>query len=408
MGAAGSGQTNSYGNSRSWTSSCHSGASFNDPGASSSSTSTGSSSGTVGVVTTCARPGVTVMSHAHSRATPFLVLSKAVVFISSPSAGSVGGRLPTWVFGLTHSSGRSGRRLSGLLPISAWVGLPRHHQGWVDLPMDGGSTSCFTCPAMRPNVDFRWALAGALATGLAIVALWPALPSRPLLVGVKAGKAPTVGALQRKDAQALAAAAVKVRRGTPVPRGEDERVKAALARDPHDIDARLDLARVYLARRELAAVWKETSYVLARSPGEPRALTYQALVRFAAGETGRAVVMLERVVQAAPELEEARRALVFVYGRTGRAADAAALSVEKSEALPAPPATPRSPRAPALAVRTTAARELPREFDRAGRPPAPRPRGARPGRHADGAAGTPNWGNAGRAPSRGTPPSGLA
>jgi tetratricopeptide (TPR) repeat protein len=123
-----------------------------------------------------------------------------------------------------------------------------------------------------------------------------------------------------------------VLQGTAVPAGEEARVRTALDRDPADIDAHLDLARVFLARREMRAVWGETFYVLARSPGEPRALTYQALVRFAAGETDRAVSILERVVAVAPELDEARRALVYVYLRTGREDDAVAAAANAPRA----------------------------------------------------------------------------
>ena len=184
---------------------------------------------------------------------------------------------------------------------------------------------------MRLVFDYRWSLAGALVAGLLMFGLWPAAPPRPVTdrftrpapfttIPPDAGRAPAEGRTRTLP-------------GTAVPAGEEARVRAALARDPADIDAHLDLARVHLARREMRAVWDETVYVLARSPGDPRALTYQALVRFAGGETDRAVGMLERVVGAAPELEEARRALVYVYRRTGREDAAAATAAKASAAL---------------------------------------------------------------------------
>ena len=49
-------------------------------------------------------------------------------------------------------------------------------------------------------------------------------------------------------------------------------------------------------------------------------------MRYVAGETDRAVGILERVVAGAPELDEARRALVHLYLRAGREDDAAAVA----------------------------------------------------------------------------------
>ena len=107
-----------------------------------------------------------------------------------------------------------------------------------------------------------------------------------------------------------------------VPDGEEERVHAALAADPGDLEAHLDLARVHLARREMRSVWKETAYVLARSPGHPRALSYQALVHLAMGRADIARDTLVKVVASAPDLIEAYRYLALVDIRSGRDADA--------------------------------------------------------------------------------------
>jgi hypothetical protein len=169
---------------------------------------------------------------------------------------------------------------------------------------------------MRLPTDFAWGLAGAAATGVAIAALWPSAP--PGRRAVSGPPAPVVAASRPGRLGAPLPSGRAAGRPTAVPAGEVERIRTILARDPADIDAHLDLARVHLARREMRSVWDETRYVLARSPGEPRALTYQALVRFAAGDKERAVLMLEQVVAAAPNLEEARRALAFVHARTGR------------------------------------------------------------------------------------------
>ena len=175
---------------------------------------------------------------------------------------------------------------------------------------------------MRPALDFRWLVAGALFAGLIMFGLWRAVSPSPPGPVTRTPPVTVAPDARREPAQGAA----RTHPGTAVPPGEEARVRSALDRDPLDIDAHLDLARVHLARREMRAVWDETRYVLARSPGEPRALTYQAMVRFAAGETDRAVTMLERVVAAAPELDEARRSLVYVYRRTGREDAAAAVA----------------------------------------------------------------------------------
>ena len=71
----------------------------------------------------------------------------------------------------------------------------------------------------------------------------------------------------------------------PAAEGADEaQIRAALARNPNDIDAHLDLARLLLARQDMMGVWNETKLVLERSPGNPHALAYQALVRLAMGQ----------------------------------------------------------------------------------------------------------------------------
>ena len=118
--------------------------------------------------------------------------------------------------------------------------------------------------------------------------------------------------------------------------GEEARVRAALARDPADLDAHLDLARVRLAQRDLRAVWAETQYVLEHAPGNPRALSYQALVWFARGETDRALDMLNRVVAEAPDLLEAYGYLAFIYVRTGRDAESQAVVAEVTRRFPTP------------------------------------------------------------------------
>ena len=81
-------------------------------------------------------------------------------------------------------------------------------------------------------------------------------------------------------------------------------------------------ARDHLAQQDLMGVWKDTQFVLQREPGNPRALSYQALVRLAMGQPDVAESMLKRAMATAPDLLDAHLHLAVVYARTGRGAQA--------------------------------------------------------------------------------------
>lgn len=106
------------------------------------------------------------------------------------------------------------------------------------------------------------------------------------------------------------------------------RLQAAVAARPDDLDARLELSLAHLQRRELMAVFEHTQYVLERRPKDPRALSYQALVRLAMGQAPEAEAMLQTAIAADPDSLDARLHLGLVYLQQGRMSDAEASLAE--------------------------------------------------------------------------------
>lgn len=115
---------------------------------------------------------------------------------------------------------------------------------------------------------------------------------------------------------------------------EEARILDRLQQDPDDLDARLLLARSLLVRQDMMGVWNETQYVLERSPGHPRALSYQALVRLAMGQADVALQMLEQVIAADPDVIDAYAPLSVVLTQLGRPEDAARTMAEAKRRFP--------------------------------------------------------------------------
>ena len=115
---------------------------------------------------------------------------------------------------------------------------------------------------------------------------------------------------------------------------EEAQIRAAIERNPNDVDAHLDLARVLLARQDMMGVWNETKLVLERSPGHPRALSYQALVRLAMGQGDKAEATLKESLAKDPNLIDTYVHLALVYVKLGRTKDAEGAITEASRRFP--------------------------------------------------------------------------
>ena len=89
---------------------------------------------------------------------------------------------------------------------------------------------------------------------------------------------------------------------------DDANLKAleeAVRKSPRDVAQRIELVRAYLQRRDLMQVFDQTKAVLEIEPGNPYALTYQALVRVAMGQAPQAETMLVEVIKKNPGIEDA-------------------------------------------------------------------------------------------------------
>ena len=94
----------------------------------------------------------------------------------------------------------------------------------------------------------------------------------------------------------------------PTTAAEDAALAAleeSVRKAPTDIAQRVELTRAYLQRRDLMKVFDQTQAILEVEPGQPHALTYQALVRVAMGQADQAETMLVDAIKKNPRIEDA-------------------------------------------------------------------------------------------------------
>jgi tetratricopeptide (TPR) repeat protein len=117
--------------------------------------------------------------------------------------------------------------------------------------------------------------------------------------------------------------------------GEEAALRARIEAHPDDVEARLELARVYLSRQDLMGVFNETEAVLQRAPGHPRAMSYQALVRLAMGQGQAALDLLRDALRRDPDMLEGYLHLMLVQTRMGDAAAAERTMADAVRRFPA-------------------------------------------------------------------------
>ncbi|MEA2415071.1 MAG: cytochrome c-type biosis protein CcmH [Thermoanaerobaculia bacterium] len=113
-----------------------------------------------------------------------------------------------------------------------------------------------------------------------------------------------------------------------------QQIEAAVAKSPDDLEMRNQLAKAYLERENLMGVFEQTKYILARTPDDARALTYQALVRMSMGQRDPAAEMLQHAIKSDPQLLDAYVALAWDNIQRGKTAEAEAQIAEATRRHP--------------------------------------------------------------------------
>jgi len=113
-----------------------------------------------------------------------------------------------------------------------------------------------------------------------------------------------------------------------------QQIEAAVAKSPDNLEMRNELAKAYLERENLMGVFEQTKYILARTPNDARALTYQALVRMSMGQRDGAAEMLQHAIKSDPQLIDAYVALAWDDIQSGKTAEAEAQIAEAARRHP--------------------------------------------------------------------------
>jgi len=197
--------------------------------------------------------------------------------------------------------------------LQALAAAPAQRQARASAAAEAAAAPAVRAPA-SPLRGFLWGVGSMAALGALFFLVWQS--ARPREEGGS-----VTGNMPREAA-------------SPAADAEEARLRETIARNPDDVEARLDLARVYLSRQDMMSVFGETKYVLERAPGQPRALAYQALVRLAMGQSDLALDMLKRALQTSPDFFEGYIHLMLVHMRMGRVAEAEATAAVAARRFP--------------------------------------------------------------------------
>ncbi|MGZ7077918.1 MAG: cytochrome c-type biogenesis protein CcmH [Thermoanaerobaculia bacterium] len=112
------------------------------------------------------------------------------------------------------------------------------------------------------------------------------------------------------------------------------RLEETVQQFPDNLPARVELAKLYFDRNNLMGVFEQTQYVLARTPDDPRALTYQAFVRIGMGQRDNAAKLLTRATAVDPSLTDAWVGIAWIKTQEGLPVEAQAAIAEAARRHP--------------------------------------------------------------------------
>ena len=113
-----------------------------------------------------------------------------------------------------------------------------------------------------------------------------------------------------------------------------QQLQAEVAKNPDNLTLRNELSQAYLEREDLMAVFEQTKIVLEKDPNNTRAMTFQALVRMAMGESDNAQQMLQKAISLDPQNLDARVTLAWVHAESGRPKQAEAVIADAIKVSP--------------------------------------------------------------------------
>ncbi|HUP65651.1 MAG TPA: tetratricopeptide repeat protein [Thermoanaerobaculia bacterium] len=179
-------------------------------------------------------------------------------------------------------------------------------------------SSTLPAPPSSAMKGFLWGAGSVAAIVLLIVFVWQTASDR------KPGETPTGGLPERPASPSSGG-------GPMVNLGE---LRTAVELNPADLEARLDLAQALLIIQDLEGVFEQTQAVLRVNPDQPRALSYESLVRVVMGETDRALEMARRSVQLDPNNPESFLHLAVVHVQRGEREEGARVIEEAMRRFP--------------------------------------------------------------------------
>jgi tetratricopeptide (TPR) repeat protein len=182
----------------------------------------------------------------------------------------------------------------------------RARQGRAAGRSTGGSVSASN-PMWR---GFLWGTVSTAAAGLLLFLGYPFLHSKERGGSVLARTAVAGAAGSSHGAS------------TPSTAAREAQLKTAVSRNPEDMQARLELARLSLIKEDWQAAFDQTREVLKRSPEDARGLTYLGVIRFNTDQPDVAIALFQQAIAKKPDLLEPYLQLAFAYFRLDREPEA--------------------------------------------------------------------------------------